>query len=65
MIRQTLVMPCDHPECPNTLTLGADEPQPKAWLCPVCEDRVLEQQIESLSTRTTQPTQEPTRHEKH
>lgn len=51
-MRQTLVIPCAHAECPNTLTLGADERQPKDWLCPTCEDQAIEQHMIALERAT-------------
>lgn len=44
-----LIIKCDTPTCVNVQMIGRDDPIPKHWLCSVCEDHVLDQQLEDMA----------------
>lgn len=52
-------VPCDSPDCPNYLTAQQDDYIPDPWICPQCQDRALEQQIEELSHAPTTEQEHP------
>jgi hypothetical protein len=46
---RSILIECATETCTNALVIPWDSAWPKAWTCPLCEDRVLEQQVIAMS----------------
>lgn len=66
---RTVRIDCATDTCWSFLMIERDSRLPQYWLCPACEDHILEQQIEAQSLvhdarqHETQPPQEVMTHE--
>ena len=46
---RSILIECATETCTNALVIPWDAKWPQRWVCPLCEDVLLEQQVEAMS----------------
>ena len=49
--RHSIAVKCATDDCANVEVIPFDAPLPRHWLCSVCEDVLLEQQVADMARR--------------